>query len=73
VLLPEAGSADEANLVLQSLARELFEMELEPWTSDTRHWPAERNYSRFLEWFEVEFHVLVVDAATVELHREPYS
>ena len=39
----------------------LLETELESWFTDPVLWPANRDFSLFLDWFEVEFHDGVVD------------
>ena len=39
----------------------LFESELEGWYTDPELWPKDRTLELFDEWFEVEYHSVIVD------------
>jgi hypothetical protein len=39
----------------------LFEEQLYAWWTDKAAWPKKRDLKTFLEWFEVEFHSMVLD------------
>jgi hypothetical protein len=39
----------------------LFETELEGWYTDPDMWPKKRTYKMFQEWFDVEYHSVLID------------
>jgi hypothetical protein len=41
--------------------RQLFESELEGWSTDPSLWPEDRSLYRFSEWIDVECHTVLVD------------
>jgi hypothetical protein len=45
----------------------LFEMELNGWYTAESLWPEERTLSLFSEWFEVEYHSVIVDTVAEAL------
>ncbi len=45
----------------------LFEQELVGWSQDEDAWPTKRDFHTFLEWFDIEFHSMVLDLAEGEL------
>ncbi len=60
-LIPEYLDDLDAHQVLKSIYQTIFEMELEGWCLDDEKWPAIRTLAVFLEWFQVEFHSMVID------------
>ena len=60
-LVPEIWQDSDQRAVLEWGYDILFEDQLEAWWTDDAAWPKERDMKMFLEWFEVEFHSLVVD------------
>lgn len=48
----------------------LFEAELESWYTDPTLWPKGRTMKLFDEWFEVEYHSVIVDTVGGELHDD---
>ena len=60
-LVPEIWQDSDQQEALEECYEILFEDQLEAWWTDPTAWPSERNLKLFLDWFEVEFHRLVVD------------
>ena len=60
-LIPEIWQDSDHQPVLEWCYDILFEAQLEGWWTDPAAWPQERNLKMFLDWFEVEFHSLVID------------
>ncbi|MEX2488341.1 MAG: hypothetical protein WD356_02315 [Pseudomonadales bacterium] len=48
----------------------LFESELEGWYTDPGLWPKKRTLELFREWFEVEYHSVVVDTVGGAIHDD---
>ncbi|MDH5297887.1 MAG: hypothetical protein OEV91_02610 [Desulfobulbaceae bacterium] len=42
----------------------LFESELEDWSTDQSLWPQSRDMKLFKKWFSVECHTVLIDAGT---------
>ena len=66
-LTPEIEDDDELMGVLEQTYDLLFELELLGWVQDEAKWPTNRDFPTFLEWFDVEFHSMVLDVAEGEL------
>ncbi len=66
-LTPEIEDDDELRGLLEQIYDLLFELELVGWVQDEAQWPANRDFPTFLEWFDVEFHSMVLDLAEGEL------
>ena len=39
----------------------IFEEQLGDWWNDEKDWPKNRNMTLFKQWFDVEFHSVVID------------
>lgn len=50
--------------------RDLFEAELEEWSTDPALWPDDRSYRVFQEWFDVECHTVILDTVGTEIYDE---
>lgn len=48
----------------------LFETELALWYTDPELWPEPRTLETFYEWFDVEYHSMVVDTIQGEIRDE---
>ena len=48
----------------------LFESELEGWYTDPALWPKTRTYKKFKEWFEVEYHSVLIDTVGGEIYDD---
>ncbi len=66
-LTPEIEDDDELREFLEQNYDLLFEQELVGWVQDEVLWPATHDLPTFLEWFDVEFHSMVLDIAEGEL------
>ena len=66
-LAPEIEDDNELREFLEQNYDLLFEQELVGWVQDEDQWPATRDLPTFLEWFDVEFHSMVLDIAEGEL------
>ena len=66
-LTPEIENDNELRQFLEQNYDLLFEQELVGWIQDEGQWPATRDLPTFLEWFDVEFHSMVLDMAEGEL------
>ncbi len=62
-LTPEVDNDNELRQFLEQNYDLLFEQELFGWVQDEAQWPAARDFPTFLEWFDVEFHSMVLDIA----------
>lgn len=50
----------------------IFAEELNAWHRLEHDWPAQRDLATFLEWFEVEYHSVVIDLVRGRVKTEPY-
>lgn len=66
-LLPEFELEIDVHEWVEENAAWLFEFQLSAWTEDETTWPAARDLTAFREWFRVEVHNVVIDAAETEL------
>ena len=66
-LTPEIENDNELKQFLEQKYDLLFEQELAGWIQDEAQWPVTRDLPTFLEWFDVEFHSMVLDIAEGEL------
>ncbi len=66
-LTPQIEDDDELREFLEQHYPLLFEQELVGWYQDEDAWPAKRDFPTFMEWFDIEFHSLVLDLAEGEL------
>ena len=66
-LTPEIEDDNELREFLEQNCDLLFEQELVGWVQDEDQWPATRDLPTFLEWFDVEYHSMVLDIAEGEL------
>lgn len=73
ILLPGIDSDEHAEAIVQNLYNDIFEVELSSWTTDENEWPRKRKYEMFLEWFEIEYHSIVLDPFEDDIEKEPYD
>jgi hypothetical protein len=69
-LLPEFELEEDVQDWIEENASWIFEFQLAAWTEDESVWPAERDLKTFRDWFRVDVHSLVVDAADDEIEGE---
>jgi len=72
-LVPEYEDDSEKEKILKMMYEEIFEEQLEDWWRDEDDWPKNRNMSLFKNWFDVEFHSVVIDLVGGELISEEYQ
>ena len=70
VLLPEFELEEDVWEWVEENALFLFELQLSAWTDDESLWPSDRDLKLFREWFRVDIHNVVVDAADDEIEGE---
>jgi hypothetical protein len=66
-LLPEFQVEEDLQEWVEQNYAWLFEFQLAAWTEDEGAWPQQRDLKTFRQWFRVEIHSVVVDAAEEEL------
>lgn len=66
-LVPEFEDEDGAREVLELAYAHVFTNELHSWWNDEDDWPADRSLATFEQWFDVEFHSIVVDLVDAPL------
>lgn len=71
-LIPEYGSDEEGEDLLEDCFDWIFEQELACWTNNRSSWPQRRDVVLFRQWFAVSLHPLVVDLVDdMELRNGP--
>jgi hypothetical protein len=60
-LVPEFETDDEQEDVFNWCAEFVFGYELWSWCTDEALWPKDRDAATFTQWFDVEFHSIVMD------------
>lgn len=61
ILVPEKSSDQDGMKFIKSNYRWIYDMMLGGWWTQESDWPKDRNWTMFLEWFDVEFHSLIID------------
>ena len=51
--------------------QQLFEAELEGWYTDPTLWPQDLTLQLFREWFDVEYHSVLIDTVGSRMYDEP--
>jgi len=69
-LLPEFELEEDVQEWVEENAAWIFEFQLAAWTEDESTWPADRGLKTFRDWFRVDIHSVVVDAADDELEAD---
>ena len=70
-LLPEHDTAQELELIIQDLYRDIFQTELSSICRSQNLWP-EINYQAFLDWFDIRVHSMVFDPYEEEIEKEEF-
>ena len=60
----DGDSSETVDRWIRRNCKTLFEMELNGWYTDPALWPKRRSLKVFREWFDVEYHTVLID--TVE-------
>jgi len=61
LLIAEYDTEEEAREHINEMWEDLFEEKLLGWSTNEDWWPEERTKEMFWEWFDVEFHSMVID------------
>jgi hypothetical protein len=69
-LVPEDPDKEGETASLEWFYAEVFETELEGWTTDDSAWPKNRTLEMFLLWFDVQGESLVVDIGIGDIETE---
>jgi hypothetical protein len=69
-LLPEFELEEDLQEWVEENYAWLFEFQLSAWTEDESAWPAERTLKMFREWFRLDIHNVVIDAAEDDIEGE---
>ena len=69
-LLPEYEMDEEREEILADYYDIIFEDQLAGWWTDSANWPKTRDLSIFKEWFNIEFHSLILDLVDLPLEYE---
>jgi len=69
-LVPPYDMDDERENILKLCFSVIFENELEGWVTDEALWPTTRDYATFTQWFDVEFHSMIIDLWDQPLEHE---
>lgn len=70
VLIPEMADDEQLQAYLRPGKVVLLEQELEDWCDDQAVWPRQRTGKLFDEWFELEYHSLILDTVEEEGDEE---
>ena len=71
-LIPETISQDEVAGLIEQHFEKIFEIELYSWYTQKQHWPKGRTFSKFKDWFDMEFHSEVIDLADLPIKKEDF-
>jgi hypothetical protein len=66
-LLPDYSYDDEQDEILRRYYPAIFEEQLDGWWTEERDWPPTRTFALFTQWFDIEFHSLIVDLVDAPL------
>lgn len=69
-LLPEFTLEEDLLEWLEDNFAWIFEFQLAAWTEDEATWPAARDLKMFRQWFRIDVHSAVVDAADDDIEGE---
>jgi len=69
-LIPDVEGEGDPGTDLKPYWKAIFENELETWHLIIDDWPSPLTFKMFLEWFDFEFHVIVLDLWEGPLERE---
>jgi hypothetical protein len=71
-LIPEMIGEDDAREYIEAFKLEIFEMKLDLWYRDPSIWPQKRTPAMFDEWFDLEFHAMILDLDRKRIAKERY-
>lgn len=65
-LIPEMIGEEDAQEYIRAFKLEIFAIELDSWYRDPKTWPKKRTLAMFDDWFDLEFHSMIID-----LYKKP--
>lgn len=72
LLLPHFDDDNDSMKFIKKIYRQIFDMELDSWSTDKKIWPQKRTYAIFCEWFKIEFHSEVYDFGEGLIENDEY-
>lgn len=66
LLIPSFKGPKQADAFIKDIFPGIFENELLAWGIQEEHWPKERDYDTFKDWFNIELHSLIFDIGDLE-------
>ncbi len=72
LLVPESDSDPDGMKFIKANHDWLFEMMLEGWWTDEASWPKKRDWKTFNEWFDVDFHSVLIDPTERPIKKEEW-
>jgi hypothetical protein len=60
-LIPEMIGEEDAREYIQAFKLEIFANELDSWCRDGEIWPKNRTPEMFDDWFDLEYHSMIID------------
>lgn len=72
LMLPPFENPKQADAYIKQIFTGIFESELISWGLDKHYWP-EITYTRFTEWFGIEYHSVVFDVAFIGKSNDKLS
>jgi len=69
-LIPEYDDDNQRDRILKKTFKDIFEEQLDGWWQDEKNWPVKRDFRTFKQWFDVEFHSVVIDIVDADLIDE---
>ena len=60
-LIPEMIGEEDAQKYIRAFKLKIFTIELDAWYRDPNVWPKKRTPAMFDEWFDLEFHSMIMD------------
>jgi hypothetical protein len=61
---------EDAQKYIRAFKLEIFTIELGSWYRDPNIWPRKRTLAMFDEWFDLEFHSMVMDLYEKPIFKE---
>lgn len=73
LLIPVFDSPFQSEEYIKTFYENIFANELTSWKVDEKHWPEQRGWENFQEWFTIEYHSMVFDVAYLEEQKRRLS
>ncbi len=70
LLIPEYDDSEEAMSLVEGNYELLFMSEIENWYVDDALWPKDITLEKFHEWFEIEYHSMILDVLDEDIEKD---